>query len=192
MRRMTLLIRRIPWTLLSILMAFILLEGMTANHSRAQAADSFKVAVVDPQAVIEKSQAGSRALALLQEHQKARENVLRSDQRELQRLQDELKEAEGTVPEAVLKEKQEAFGRKYQEFQKRGQEFQVELTQKQRELVQEFMKKIEDVTSVVAKRHGFSLVVDKGSDNTLKIVLFSRDGLDITGEVVKEFDRRYK
>ena len=54
------------------------------------------------------------------------------------------------------------------------------------------MKKIEAVTSVVAKRHGFSLVVDKGSDTTLKIVLYNRKGLDITNEVVKEFDRRYK
>jgi len=35
------------------------------------------------------------------------------------------------------------------------------------------------------------LIMDKGSDATLKIVLYSRQGLDITNEVVKEFDRRF-
>ena len=158
----------------------------------AQAKDSFKIAVVDPQAVIEKSKSGSRALATLKEHAQARENVLKSDQKELERLQEELKSTGSTLSESELKQKQEAFARKYQEFQKRGQEYQVELGQKQKSLVQEYMKKIEVATSVVAKRHGFSLVVDKGSENTLQIVLYSRKGLDITNEVVKEFDRRYK
>jgi len=167
-----------------------------AGPSPAEAAkatnDSFRVAVIDPHEVMEKTKAGSRALALLKEHAKARDNVLKSDQKELERLQEELKAGEGTLPEKELKEKQETFGRKFQDYQKRGQEYQAELAQKQRELVQEYMKKIEAVTSVVAKRHGFSLVVDKGSDTTLKIVLYNRKGLDITSEVVKEFDRRYK
>ena len=84
------------------------------------------------------------------------------------------------------------FARKFQEFQKRGQEYQQELGLKQKELVQEYMKKIETATSTVAKRHGFSMVLDKGSETTLKIVLYSKRGLDITSEVVKEFDKRYK
>ena len=155
------------------------------------AADSFKVGLIDPQAVIEKSKSGSRALATLKEHAQARENVLKSDQKELERLQEELKNASG-LSDAEKKRKQEQFGRKYQEFQKRGQEYQAELGEKQKSLVQEYMKKIQVATSVVAKRHKFSLIIDKGSENTLQIVLYSRKGLDITSEVVKEFDRRFK
>ena len=193
MRRMKFSMSNRHWPLLTALMIFSLLGYFMSGISAVDAAnDSFRVAVIDPHAVMEKSKAGSRALALLKEHAKARDTVLKSDQRELERLQEELKEAEGTLPENELKEKQETFARKFQDYQKRGQEYQVELSQKQREIVQEYMKKIEAVTSVVAQRHGFSLVVDMGSDTTLKIVLYSRKGLDITGEVVKEFDRRYK
>lgn len=166
--------------------------GFPGQTGMAMAKDSFKVAVIDPQAVIEQSKAGSRALATLKEHAQARENVLKSDQKELERLQEEIKQGNGTLSEAELKQKQEVFARKFQDWQKRGQEYQVELGQKQKELVQEYMKKIERATSAVAKRHGFSLVVDKGSENTLKIVLYSRKGLDITKLVVKEFDRLYK
>lgn len=184
--------RQIPWTRISVGIACLLLWAAMGHPPTTRAADSFKVGVVDPQTVIEKSKSGSRALAILKEHAQARENVLKSDQKELERLQEELKQAEGTLPEQELKRKQEVFARKFQDWQKRGQEYQAELSQKQKELVQEYMKKIQAATSVVAKRHGFSLVVDKGSENTLKIVLYSRKGLDITGEVVKEFDRRYK
>ena len=74
----------------------------------------------------------------------------------------------------------------------RGQEFQNELGQKQKELVQEYMKKIQQATSVIAKRHGFDIVIDKGSENTLKIVIYHRDGLDLTTEVVKEFNKKFK
>ena len=192
MRRTTLSIRQPYWFLLRVGLAFGLLWSLTGTQSTVFAADSFKVGMVDPQAVIEKSKSGSRALATLKEHAQARENVLKSDQKELERLQEELKSTSSGLSDAEKKRKQEQFGRKYQEFQKRGQEYQAELGQKQKSLVQEYMKKIQVATSAVAKRHKFSLIIDKGSENTLQIVLYSRKGLDITSEVVKEFDRRYK
>ena len=198
MRRLKLAMPQGHWTAITTALVIGLLGCLVGGPVPAEAAkkgskDSFRVAVIDPHAVMEKSKAGSRALALLKEHARTRDNVLKSDQKELERLQEELKVAgEKKVPENELKQKQELFARKLQDYQKRGQEYQNELAQKQREIVQEYMKKIEAVTSVVAKRHGFSLVVDKGSETTLKIVLYSRKGLDITSEVVKEFDRRYK
>jgi outer membrane protein len=161
-------------------------------HALAAGKDSFRVGIVDPQAIIEKSKAGSRALAALKEHAQARETVMKNDQKELERLQEELKDEVSKLGEEEQKRKQERFAQKFQAWQKQGQEFQNELSQKQKDLVQEYMKKIEEATSAVASRHGFDVVIDKGSDNTLKIVLFNRDGLDLTSEVVKEFDRRFK
>ena len=188
---------RLPhWQKKSSVLLMVLVGGLlcslTGGVSLAIAKDSFKIGVIDPQKVIEKSKAGSRALATLKEHAKARENVLKSDKKELEGLQEELKTAAVTMSDDERKIKQELFTKKLQEFQKRGQEYNVELTEKQRELVQEYMGKIEGATSTVAKRHGFSIVVDKGSDATMRIVLYSRKGLDITNEVIKEFDRRFK
>ena len=162
------------------------------QHALAAGKDTFRVGVLDPQTVIEKSKAGSRALAALKEHAQARETVMKNDQKELEVLQEELKAAESKLSEHEQTRKQERFAQKYQAWQKQGQDFQNELGQKQKDLVQEYMKKIEEATSAVAARHGFDVVIDKGSENTLKIVLFSRDGLDLTNEVVKEFDRRFK
>jgi outer membrane protein len=162
------------------------------QHALAAGKNSFRVGILDPQTVIEKSKAGSRALAALKEHAQARETVMKNDQKELEALQEELKEENSKLGEEEQKRKQERFSQKLQAWQKQGQDFQNELAQKQKDLVQEYMKKIEEATSAVASRHGFDVVIDKGSENTLKIVLYNKDGLDLTNEVVKEFDRRFK
>ncbi len=175
-----------------VLIASICAMGLGGEGALAASKSSFRVGVIDPQAVIEKSKSGSRALAGLKEHAQARETVMKNDQKELEKLQEELNAASSTLSDDEKKRRQERFAQKFQEWQKRGQEFQAELGQKQKELVQEYMHKIEEATSIVAKRHGFDVVIDKGSETTLKIVLYHRDGLDLTNEVIKEFNKRFK
>ncbi|MEC4673819.1 MAG: OmpH family outer membrane protein [Nitrospirota bacterium] len=161
------------------------------NLSTAGAASSFKVGLIDPQRVIEKSKNGQRALAILKEHASIRQKLLKADEEELKKLQEEGQNAMN-VSDGEKKVLQEHFQRKFQDYQKRGQEFQQELAQKQKDMVLEYMKKIEAATKAVAQRHGFDLVLDKGSEATLKIAIYSKKGLDITDEVVREFNRRYK
>ncbi len=165
---------------------------LTGELALAAQKGSFRVGVIDPQAVIEKSKAGSRDLAALKEHHQARQTLMENDGKELEKLQRELNSASSTLGDDEKKRRQNRFSQKVQEYQKRGQEFQAELGQKQKELVQEYMMKIEQATSIVAKRHGFDMVIDKGSESTLKIVLYHRDGLDLTNEVIKEFNKRFK
>jgi outer membrane protein len=175
-----------------IIVASLCALGFTGELAWTATKKSFRVGVIDPQAVIEKSKAGSRALAGLKEHAQARETVMKNDQKELEKLQEELEASKNKLSAEEQNRKQERFSQRFQEWQKRGQEFQAELGQKQKELVQEYMKKIQEATSIVAKRHGFDIVIDKGSENTLKIALYHRDGLDLTNEVVKEFNKRFK
>lgn len=165
--------------------------SILCSLSTAGAASSFKVGLIDPQMVIEKSRDGKRALAVLKEHATVRQNLLKADEEELKKLQEEGQNAK-SPSDAEKQALQENFQRKLQDYQKRGQEFQQELGQKQKNMVLEYMKKIEAATKAVAERHGFDLVIDKGSEATLKIAIYSKDGLDITDEVVKEFDRRFK
>lgn len=175
---------------LPLLGGFLILSLLCGLPS-AFGAKSFKVGIVDPQAVMEKSTSGKRALATLKEHVTVRQKLLASDEEELKKMQEGLQDGK-TRTEAETQVLQEQFQRKLQDYQRRGQEFQQEMAQKQKEMVSEFMNKIEAATKAVAERHGFALVIDKGSEATLKIVLFSAKGLDITEEVVKEVNRRYK
>ena len=156
------------------------------------AANSYKFGVVDPQAVLEKSIAGKRALAEIKQYAAARQKIINGDEQELKRLEQELKDKSGTGTDEEKRQRQMKFRQKVQAYQQRLQEFNQELASKQKEMVGEYMKKISKATQAVAERRGLSLVMDKGSETTMKIVIWNKASIDLTNQVVKEFNRRYK
>jgi outer membrane protein len=155
----------------------------------AQSTEAFKMGIVDPQAVLEKSKAGKKALDGLKEYVSTRQKLLSGDEEELRRTEKTLKEQIVKLSDTEKKEKENQFRTKVQEYQKRAQEFNQELQGKQKELVDEYMKKISSATKTVAEKGGFALVVDKGSEQTVKIVIYNKDTIDLTDQVIKEFDR---
>lgn len=160
-----------------------------ASLPAAQAAEAFKMGVVDPQTVLEKSKAGKKALDGLKEYVSTRQKLLSRDEEELRNTEKTLKEQLAKLNDAEKKEKETQFRAKIQDYQKRAQEFNQELQGKQKELVDDYMKKISAATQTVAEKGGFSLVVDKGSEQTVKIVIYNKDTIDLTDQVIKEFDR---
>ncbi len=157
--------------------------------SQTYAADTFKMGVMDPQSVLEKSKAGKKALDALKEYVTARQKLLSRDEADLQALEKTLKDQESGLSETTKKDKQAQFRTKVEDYQKRAQSFNQELQAKQKELVDDYMKKIGVVTQTIAEKNGFSIVLDKGSEQTLKIVIFNKDSIDLTEQVTKEFDR---
>jgi outer membrane protein len=162
---------------------------LLASLPAAQAAEAFKMGVVDPQAVLEKSKAGKKALDGLKEYVSTRQKLLSGDEEDLRNTEKTIKEQLSKLNDTEKKEKETQFRTKVQEFQKRAQEFNQELQGKQKELVDDYMKRISSATKSVAEKGGFALVVDKGSEQTVKIVIYNKDAIDITDQVIKEFDR---
>ncbi len=184
------LVPRIARSLVGLL-GLVLVE-FCGGGSPALAADSFKIGVIDPQAVMEKSRAGKRALDGLREYVSTRQKLLARDEEELRNTEKQLKEQSAKLGEAEKKEKEAQFRSKIQDYQKRAQEFNQELQVKQKELIDEYMKKIASATQTVAEKGGFSIVVDRGSEQTVKIVIYNKDTIDLTDQVIKEFDRTNK
>jgi len=176
-----------------ILSAVLAAGGLTLGAvSAGHAADAFKMGVVDPQAVLEKSKAGRRALDGLKDHATSRQKLLAKDEDELKTLEKQVKEQESGLSEAKKRDLQGQFRTKIQDYQKRVQDFNQELAGKQKELVDDYMKKIQVATKTVAEKGGVALVVDKGSDATIKIVIYNKDTIDLTEQVIKEFDKLNK
>jgi outer membrane protein len=164
---------------------------LLASLPAAEAAEAFKMGVVDPQAVLEKSKAGKKALDGLKEYVTTRQKLLSRDEEELRNTEKTLKEQVAKLSDTEKKEKETQFRAKIQDYQKRAQEFNQELQGKQKDLVEDYMKKIGAATQTVAEKGGFSIIVDKGSEQTIKIVIYSKDTIDLTEQVTKEFDRVY-
>ncbi len=162
---------------------------LLASLSAAEAADAFKMGVVDPQTVLEKSKAGRKALDGLKEYVTTRQKLLSRDEEELRTTEKTIKDQLAKLSETEKKEKETQFRAKIQDYQKRAQEFNQELQGKQKELVDDYMKRIATATQAVAEKGGFALVLDKGSEQTVKIVIYNKDTIDLTEQVIKEFDR---
>ena len=176
----------------ALLSAALFTLTLLPSTASVQAAEAFKMGVVDPQSVLEKSKAGKKALDGLKEYVTTRQKLLSRDEEDLRNYEKQLKEQAAKMSEAEKKEKETQFRAKIQDYQKRAQEFNQELQGKQKELVDDYMKKISAATQAVAEKNGFSLVVDKGSEQTVKIVIYNKETIDLTEQVIKEFDRTNK
>lgn len=168
----------------------VVVMGLTAGV--VPAAESYKVGVVDQQAVLERSKAGKRALEGLKEFSAARQRIVSADDEELKKLEAELKNQDSTLTDAQKHEKQEQFRVKFEGYQRRLQDFNREIQAKQKELAEEYQKKINQAASAVGEKAGYAAILDKGNDATIRIVIYAHESVDLTEQVLKEFDRQNK
>jgi outer membrane protein len=161
-----------------------------AAVSPVWSADPLRVAVMDQQQVIEKSKAGNRALEELKAYSMTRQKIINSDDQELKELEQTVQDPKLT--DAAKQEKQTLFQSKIEAYQRRLADFNREIQQKQRETVAEYSKKVEDAARVVAQREGYIAIIDKGNETAIRIVIYHQPALDLTEQVVKEFDRQNK
>jgi outer membrane protein len=161
-----------------------------AMSSMTLGAEPVKVAVMDQQLVIERSKAGKRALEDLKAYQATRQKIINSDDQELKELEQTIQDAK--LSEAAKQEKQNQFQGKLEAYQRRLADFNREIQQKQREMVGEYTKKVQEAAQVVAQREGYIAVIDRGNEALIRIVIYYQRGLDVTDQVVKEFDKLNK
>ena len=173
------------------LLGWFMIQVLFCGLPSAFAEESLRIGVIDPQAVLENSNAGQKALATLKEHVMVRQKLLETDEAEIQKLEQQLQTGTGRS-ETETQVLGETLQGKIQEYQRRRQTFQQEVTEKQKNLMVDYMKKIEGATKIVAERRNLSLVIDKGNEAIMQIVIYSTKGMDITDEVVQEFNKTYK
>jgi outer membrane protein len=165
---------------------------MMLQAGLASAAEAVKVGVIQQRTIIEKTKAGKRALEGLKEFQASRQRIIAADDEELKKLEDALKSQESGLSEAAKQEKQEQFRAKFENYQRRIQDFNREIQQKQQEVTGEFQKKIDEAVEAVAEKGGFTAVLDEGGAATIQVVLYAHPSVNLTEQVIKEFDRRNK
>ena len=176
--------------LISVAVATGLLTVLHAGVTGA--AESVKVGMIQQRAIIEKTKAGKRALESMKEFQASRQRIIAADDEELKKLEDQLKSQESGLSEAARAEKQEQFRIKFEAYQRRIQDFNREIQQKQKAVTDEFQKKIDEAVQAVAEKGGFTAVLDEGGVATIQVVLYAHPSVNLTEQVVKEFDRRNK
>ncbi len=157
---------------------------------QAFAAESIKVAVMDSQLVIERSKAGKRALEDLKSYATTRQKIINADDQELKELEQAILDTKPS--DSAKQEKQAQFQAKLEAYQRRLADFNREIQQKRLETVADYSKKVREAAQAVSQREGYTAVIDRGNDSVIRIIIYSQPGLDITDQVLKEFDRQNK
>lgn len=150
-------------------------------------AQEVKIGYVDAQSVLDRSKPGQASKDLLEDYVKSRQQLIDSDEEEIRQLEEDLKKQSGVLSVDAQKEKQEALQRKYLSYQKRAGELTKEVQDRRTEVLKDFNRKLVKAVQQVAERGGYAMVLDKEAEGG--VVLFAREPMNLTDQVVKELDR---
>ncbi len=147
-----------------------------------------RVGAVDPQKVFNESNAGKKAKDVLAAFAKNRQALIELEEKELRRMEEDfIKQASVLSPNAK-QEREALFRRRMQEYQQKTAELNREVQEKQKDVLESFRDKVEAVTAKVAKRLGLQVVIDKGRGGP---TIYSEEAVDISNQVVEEFNKEY-
>jgi outer membrane protein len=86
------------------------------------------------------------------------------------------------------REREEQFRRRVAEYQQKAGDMNREVQEKQKDVLEGFREKVGLIVGKVSKRLGLQVVIDKGKGGP---TLYSDEGLDITAQIIDEFNREY-
>ena len=167
-----------------LLVAFFVVSGCAAGGAKVEG----KIGVVDPARVLNETSHGKKAKESLSAFSKNRQAVIEMDEKELRRMEEDFGRQASVLSPTAKKEREDQFRRRVAEYQQKAGEMNREVQEKQKDVLEGFREKVGLVVGKVSKRLGFTVVIDKGKGGP---TLYSDEGLDITGQVIEEFNREY-
>lgn len=147
-----------------------------------------KIGVIDSQRILDQTNAGKKAKDSLIAFSKSRQALMELDEKELRRMEEDLVKQAGILSPAAKREREEQFRRRLQEYQQKAAELNREVQEKQKDVLEGFRGKVEAVVAKVAKRVGLQIVVDRSKGGP---TVYHEENLDISGQVIDEFNREY-
>ena len=179
-----------PWLSLSLVP---LLLASSACHTSATVSGGGetveKVAVIDIQAIFERSQSGKQALAALLEEFGEERRRLTHEEDALKQEAIALEQDRRALGPDQLHEQTERYLTRLERYRVQVQSYNQELTVRHRALVASYLPKIVAVARPLAEREGYSTVLHQGRPETVMIVFYHAPEIDLTDRVIAELDR---
>ena len=171
----------------SLSIAFLGLALIIAGMVRAEAADPTaltKVGYVDLQRTLNETRVGKKAKGRLDREKKKKQKALDDAQNNLKKFAMELEKQRAVLKPDVLRQREGELQQKYIELQEMFVKLQQDLAKQEAQLVQEIFRKAAPVIEKIAKRDGYTIMLEKSES----AVLWAHPSSDITDEVNKLLD----
>ncbi|MCS6838477.1 MAG: OmpH family outer membrane protein [Bdellovibrionaceae bacterium] len=142
------------------------------------------IGYVDMQKAIQSTQAGKKAKETLDSEFQKRKQKLDKKKNDIEAMGKDLEKKRNLMTEEALQKRQMEIQEEMMRFQKEVAENQLEIQKKEEELVKPIIEKMKRVIDKVAKEKNLSMVIENKGQ-----VLYAREELDITEDVVKAFEK---
>lgn len=166
------------------LAAWMLVAGGCAGGARIEG----KIGLMDPTRVLNDSNAGKKAKDSLTAFSKNRQALIEMEEKELRRMEEDFIKQASVLSPAAKSEREQVFRRRMAEYQQKAGELNREVQEKQKDVLEAFRDKVEAVVAKVAKRNGLQVVIDRGKGGP---AIYGAEELDITTQVIEEFNKEY-
>jgi len=155
--------------------------------SQAKKEKLMKIGVVDLQKVFEKSPGKKIAEEALEKERKNFEKEKIKREKEIEKMKEEYNKKKGSLS-ATEREKEELnIQKKVLDLKKFIEDANAKLEKKESELLEPLLEDIKDVIRAVSIKYAYDIILDKST-----YVLYVDKQFDITDEVIKELEGKYK
>lgn len=167
-----------------VVMIFGLCIFASGMLTKASAAETVKIGVVDLLRALNESEAGKKAKADLEALIKSKQASIDEKGKKIEALKGDLEKQAALISADAKKTKEEELERLIREYQRVVADSQAEVQKKESELTGEILKDLRNVINTVAQEEGYSLILEKAEG----LVLYISKHFDITDKITKKYD----
>lgn len=153
-------------------------------HQHAFAAEALKIGVLDLQRCIDVSNEGKRIYQSLKKRHDTMQKRLDEKQNELIQLQKEIEKQSLMLSLDAKEDKQKEFERKRRDLGYLLQDLNEEMNKAEANARKRVLDDLDGIINTIAQKDKYDLILEKRSGG----IMFTSDYLDITEQVIKEYN----
>ncbi|MBI2060321.1 MAG: OmpH family outer membrane protein [Nitrospirae bacterium] len=161
-------------------LALVIFPALAASAD----AKDIKIGYVDLQQILFNSERGKQAKEALSSEYEERKTLLKKHYDEIQQMEEDIQSKGSLLSEDAKKKKEEAYWDKRRDFQSQTEKHETELRKKDMELTQKILVEVQALLQDLAKKKGYTLVIEKNEG----AVLYAADSEDLTKDVLGVYD----
>ncbi len=172
---------------LFVFVTLIFCLTLISNLYSQKAEKLVKIGAVDLDEVFDKSPGKKIAEEALEKKRKSFEKEKEKKENEIKKLQEKFENRKLTLSENEREKEELAITKKLRDLQDYIESSNQKLEEEENKLLEPLIDDIKDVIRAVSIKYGYDIILDKST-----YILFIDKEFDITDEVIKELEGKYK
>jgi outer membrane protein len=141
-----------------------------------------RIGVIDTQKIMKESKAAKEARDAFLKERKAKQAAFVGQEREVLKLQEEVKSLDAKTPPDVRRAKTDKLNHEAKELKRFKDDIEEELKRKEVELTTKIVQDVRRILVDFRKKEGLTVILDKSA-----VVVYD-DAVDITDRIIKIYD----